>query len=184
MEWREYPMKKISAVLLTLIAFSCTSNKIKTFNTADNRKSIVLETFHKVVSGKLDNYQTIYKKDIINGASTPITVSMSFWASTDIAFLDDYLSIKTDTNTYKLKFINKKSRIESQQTGSVMGNMFGIYQSWRHLYGEIQLPAVIEKDLLASKNIYYYISAGGTMTELHVIDKQLVKLKEFLSIKN
>jgi len=107
-------------------------------------------------------------------------IIMNFYARPRESSLDEDVLLVIDNESYRLKFMNRKIRIEGQQTGSI--GPWGVYESWKNIYGEIQLSPEIEKSLSNSKNVDFIISSGGSQTKLHILNDQLKKLKEFLAI--
>ncbi|MCP4132672.1 MAG: hypothetical protein GY754_17030 [bacterium] len=174
--------RKVLLFILIISIFSCSSHTIKIIKKSNQSKLIVLETWHKVLSGPLDNWKTIYSKELTNGETGTITIKMTFYAKTNYKNLDEELILNIDDTICKLKFQNRKNKVETEQTGSV--GAYGIYESWRYLYGEINLSKEFENILNNSKNVEFTIFTDSSPSKIKILEDQLLKLKEFIAISN
>jgi|SRR3990172_11574569 len=167
-------------LLAICLLIGCGSTQIQTIDyPGANSKVNILKIWHKVTSGDLDNFSTIYSSEIKEGQKKPTEITLYFYAKPGNPELDGRAIIKIDNKSYELKVTDTASTIESKRSGQV--GFFGIYESWKTLKGKIIITQEIEQMIKTSTNFEFVIFSGSAPTNLQVTQDQLNKVKELLN---
>jgi hypothetical protein len=172
-------MKKLYLLSICLIV-GCSSYEIQTFSTqAGNTKVITLKINHKVMSGDLDNFATIYKREITNGQGNPTEIMFYFKAQSGYPDFKERFSIKIDDTIHVLALTDRTSFMQPKEADLI--GLFGVFSNMKILKGKITLTQEVEKILKTAKSLEFILYTAVDATTLPATKGQLEDIKEFLN---
>jgi len=192
-------MKKVLviAIALGLLVGCSRSYQIKV--ESDKFKGsdlLVLEMWHTVVDGDLDNTSLVYKREVKKGKFLPTIADFTF-QSGRMSFggdqggdLEKKAYIMAGDKKFEMALSNTKSKenVDLYASGNSYGssdsyNVNVHAQNWKVLKCTLALTPEIENAIVNCDNYMLRFYYGGRATTLQATPDQLVKLKELLNLK-
>ena len=172
-------MKRFYLLSICLI-MGCSSYEIQTFTTpGGNTKVVTLKTKHDVMSGALDNFATIYKREIKNGQVNPTEIMFYFKAQSGYTDFKERFSIKIDDKIHELALTDRTSFIQPKDADLI--GLFGISDNLKILKGKITLTQEVEKIIKTAKSLEFILYTAGDSMTMKATKGQLEDVKEFLN---
>ena len=172
-------MKRLYILGICLL-LGCSSYEILNFNTpGGNKKIVTLKIKHEVMAEDVDNFATIYKREILNGQVNPTEIMFYFKAQPGFPELKERFSVKIDDAVYELAMTDRTSFMQPKEADLI--GLFGISDNMKILKGKIVLTQEVEASIKKSKSLEFTIYTALTKTIMRTTKGQLEDIKEFLN---